>query len=349
MIEWIASTPFGQFQFGQLQWDFAEAFWLLAALPVVWGVRWLWSRQGRQGSLTYTSLNAFDEMPRSWRQRLHLLPTVAYSLATVCLIAALARPQQENVTVEQKTEGIDIVISMDISSSMRAEDLKPNRLEAAREVALDFVDGRLSDRIGMVVFARQSYTACPPTLDYTLLKNVINELKMGQIQDGTAIGMGLATAVNRLKDSDAKSRVIILLTDGMNNAGEIDPVTAAELAQTYQIKLYTIGVGSRGTAPYPVDDPLFGRRYQNVSVDLDEEMLTEIATKTGGQYFRAVDTEELAKIYDQIDEMEKTEVEEIIYTDIQERYPWVLIPGLVLLLFGWIADRFWLRSPLFMP
>jgi len=344
MIEWFSTTTLGQ-----LQWDAPMMFWLLVALPVVWGLRWGWSRQGMQGSLTYTSLTTFGELPRSWRQRLHILPSIFYSLAVIGLVAALARPQQENVTVEQKTEGIDIVISMDISSSMRAEDLKPNRLEAARQVALDFVDGRLSDRIGMVVFARQSYTACPPTLDYTLLKNVIGELKMGQIQDGTAIGMGLATAVNRLKDSDAKSRVIILLTDGMNNAGEIDPVTAAELAQTYQIKLYTIGVGSRGTAPYPVDDPIFGRRYQNVSVDLDEEMLTEIATKTGGQYFRAVDTEELTKIYDQIDEMERTEVEEIIYTDIQERYPWVLIPGLLFLLLGWMTDRFWLRSPLFMP
>lgn len=330
-----------------IQWAFPHAFWALLLLPAWLGLEVWRLRSGRFPRLLFSSIGVVESTEPGWKARLRHLPAILTALGYAAAVIALARPQLENVTVERSAEGIDIVMILDTSTSMRAEDLKPNRLEAARAVALDFVEGRLSDRVGLVVFARQSYTACPPTLDYNLLSNVLENIRMGQIQDGTAIGMGLATAVNRLKDSKAKSRVVILLTDGMNNAGEIDPVTAAELALSYSIRIYTIGVGSRGTAPYPIDDPIFGRRYQSVSVDIDEEMLTEIASMTGGQYFRATNTDALQEIYDRIDEMERTEIEEIFYTDYQDLYPVVVFTALLLVLAGLIADRFWLRSPVF--
>ena len=330
-----------------IHWDFPQAFWALLVLPLWLGLEFWRHRSGRFPRLLYSTLGIVRTAEPGLRARLRHLPAALTALGFAAGVLALARPQLENVTVERSADGIDIVMILDTSTSMRAEDLKPNRLEAARAVAMDFVDGRISDRVGLVVFARQSYTACPPTLDYNLLTNVLENVRMGQIQDGTAIGMGLATAVNRLKDSKAISRVVILLTDGMNNAGEIDPVTAAELALTYQIKIYTIGVGSRGTAPYPIDDPIFGRRYQSVSVDIDEEMLTEIASMTGGQYFRATNTDALQEIYDRIDEMERTEVEEIYYTDYQDLYPYAVFAAVALILVGTLTERFWLRSPIF--
>ena len=331
----------------QIHWSSPEAFWLLLIVPV-WLIYSYWQRRKqRQQRFLFSSTEVLRLSGSHWREKARFLPPLLISLSLILAIAALARPQLENVTVERNAEGIDIVLSLDISTSMRAEDLKPNRLEAARTVATDFINGRISDRIGLVAFARQSYTACPPTLDYNLLTNVVNELQMGQIQDGTAIGMGIATAVNRLKDSNASSKVIILLTDGMNNSGEIDPVTAAELAQNFQIRIYTIGVGSRGTAPYPVVDPIFGKRYQSVSVDIDEEMLTQIAEMTGGTYFRATDTESLQQIYSQIDRLERTEIEEIYYTDYEDLYDQFLLFSLLFLCIGMIMDYYWLRSPLF--
>lgn len=331
----------------QIEWHSPEAFWLIAVFPIWWFFSYWRSHKNLEKRLLFSSVEIFQKKGTSWRESLRFLPQILIGLGLILAIIALARPQLENVTVERNAEGIDIVLSLDISTSMRAEDLKPNRLEAARNVATDFVSKRISDRIGLVAFARQSYTACPPTLDYNLLSNVIGEIQMGQIQDGTAIGMGIATAVNRLKDSNAASKVIILLTDGMNNAGEIDPVTAAELAQNYQIRIYTIGVGSRGTAPYPVVDPIFGKRYQSVSVDIDEEMLTQIAEMTGGTYFRATDTESLQSIYNQIDELERTEIEEIYYTDYEDLYEPFLVFSLISILLGMMLDLFWLRSPLF--
>ena len=264
-----------------------------------------------------------------------LLYWAGFSLLTI----SLARPQLTNTTVEQNAEGIDIVISIDISTSMKAEDIKPNRLEGAKEVATEFINDRISDRIGIVVFARQSFTVVPPTIDYTLVKEMLNSIQMGMVQDGTAIGMGMATGINRLRDSEAESKVLILLTDGMNNAGEIDPVTAAELAQSLGIKVYTIGIGTRGMAPYPIEDPIFGTRYRNVSVDIDEEMLQQIAGLTGGRYFRATDTESFRQIYDEINEMEKTEIEEVIYTDVEDIYHQYLFPGILFCLFGFLSDR----------
>lgn len=333
--------------FESIHWQSPQVLWLLLLLLLPPFLQIRRSKNGRLPLLLFSSTKPLSQIPTGWRSHARWVPMVAFTLSSLLAILALARPQFQNVTVERNAEGIDLVLSLDISSSMRAEDLKPNRLEAARAVAKDFISGRISDRIGLVVFARQSYTACPPTLDYNLLDNVLSDIQMGQIQDGTAIGMGLATAINRLKDSKAISRVVVLLTDGMNNSGEIDPVTAAELAQTYQIKIYTIGVGSRGTAPYPIEDPIFGKRYQNVSVDIDEEMLTQIAEMTGGMYFRATNTASLQQIYDRIDEMERTQIEEIFYTDYQELFHWFLLPAVIVLLMGWVLERLVLRSPLF--
>jgi Ca-activated chloride channel family protein len=268
-----------------------------------------------------------------------MAPAAGYAGA-VLLIVALARPVLLNEVVEQKTDGIDIILVVDLSTSMRAEDLRPNRFEAAKAVASEFMDGRTNDRIGLVVFARQSFTLVPPTLDYRLLKRALTDLKMGQVEDGTAIGMGLSTAVNRLRRSEAASKVVILLTDGENNAGEIDPLTAADLAQTFGIRVYTIGASTEGTAPYPIDDPVFGRRYHSIRVDIDEPMLTEMATKTGGRYFRARNTNALREIYTEIDRLERSEVEETVFIDRKDLYPYFLIPGLLFLLLAVAIDRY---------
>lgn len=314
-------------------------FWALAVLPVLIGLYLYRYFAGKRAAFTFSSLDLLQDMPGNWKSHLHWLQAILLWSGIALIIIALARPQERLTTIERNAEGIDIVLVMDLSTSMRAEDLKPNRFEAARKVAKDFVDKRISDRIGLVAFAMKSFTVVPPTLDYRLLKNLIDELEMGIIEDGTAIGMGLATAINRLKESTARSKVIILLTDGQNNAGQIDPVTAADLAVTYDIKIYTIGAGTRGTAPYPVQDPIFGRRYQNIEVNIDEEMLSRVAELTGGQYFRATDTDQLAQIYDEIDALEKTEVEELIYTDYTDLYGTYLGAALICLILSFIMSR----------
>lgn len=293
----------------------------------------------KNASLSFSSLQLMSDLPGNWKVHLHWLRAIALWAGISFLIIALARPQQKLTTVERNAEGIDIVLVLDMSTSMRAEDLKPNRFEAARSVAKDFVDRRNSDRIGLVTFAMKSFTVVPPTLDYRLLKSLINDLQMGVIEDGTAIGMGIATAVNRLKESQAESKVIILLTDGQNNSGEIDPVTAADLALTYGIKIYTIGAGTRGTAPYPIQDPIFGRRYQNIQVNIDEEMLTKVAELTNGKYYRATDSDQLQKIYAEIDELERSEVEELIYTDYKDLYVQYLILSLSFFLLSFILGQ----------
>lgn len=233
---------------------------------------------------------------------------------------------------EQETKGIDIVVSLDISGSMMAEDFKPeNRLAVAKEEAAKFIRERENDRIGLVVFSREAFTQCPLTLDYDILTSLLSEVQIGMIQDGTAIGMGIATAVNRLRESDAKSKVIILITDGENNAGKIDPVTAAELAQTFGIKVHTIGVGRGGLVPFPINDPLFGKRYVQAKVDIDEFTLKRIADITGGVFFRARDPQSLSEIYTRINELEKTEVRVKEYRSFDELFPYFLIPALILL------------------
>jgi len=230
-------------------------------------------------------------------------------LALAAFIVAFARPQTGVTGEDVFTEGIDIVLALDISSSMLAEDLEPNRIEAAKAVAANFVRGRRNDRVGLVVFAGEAFTQAPLTLDYDVIATLLGELQVGMIEDGTAIGMGLATAVKRLEESEAESKVVVLLTDGRNNRGEIDPSTAAQMAQALGVRVYTIGAGTRGTARIPVDDPVFGRRYVPMRVELDDEVLEETARLTGGRYFRATDTESLQNIYAEIDELERTEIE----------------------------------------
>ena len=327
-----------------MTWNNPEFLWLLLLLPLLIGL-YVWRHlKHKRPTLTFSDTSKLTDLPGNWRIYGVWLGPLTRWLAFALIVLALARPQFKNTTVERNAEGIDIVLALDISTSMKAEDLKPNRFEAARSVAIDFIDKRLSDRIGLVVFARKSFTVVPPTLDYRLLKQLLNDVQMGIVEDGTAIGMGIATAVNRLKESEAESKVIILLTDGQNNSGEIDPVTAADLAVTYGIKIYTIGAGTRGTAPYPVQDPIFGKRYQNVKVDIDEEMLTQIANMSNGAYFRATDTDRLKEIYNQIDELEKTEIEELIFTDYEDLYSWFLIPAFLLLLFSVVSEKVLFRT-----
>lgn len=327
-----------------MTWANPQWLWLLLLLiPIIGYQVWkYWT--GKNPSLIFSNTSKLAGLSGNWRSYGVWVAPLLQCIAFALVVLAIARPQYKNTTVERNAEGIDIVITLDISTSMKAEDLKPNRLEAAKNVVANFIDKRVSDRIGLVLFAAKSFTMVPPTLDYDLLKKLLQDVEMGKIQDGTAIGMGIATAVNRLKESEAKSKVIILLTDGQNNSGEIDPVTAAELAATYGIKIYTIGTGTRGTAPYPVKDPIFGNRYQNVKVDIDEEMLTQIANMTGGEYFRATDTQQLKEIYAQIDKLEKTKIEEIIYTDYKDLYPRFLLPGILLLVLSLVSDRFVFRN-----
>ena len=246
-------------------------------------------------------------------------------LAAGLLIVVLARPQSTDRFQDVSTEGIDIVMALDISGSMLARDFKPDRLEASKDVATEFISGRPYDRIGLVVFSGESFTQCPITTDHAVLINLLREIESGMIEDGTAIGMGLANAVNRLRDSEAKSKVIILLTDGVNNRGEIAPATAAELAKTYGIRVYTIGVGAQGMAPYPVQTP-FGLRYQNMPVEIDEPILKDIAQKTGGRYFRATDNDKLVQVYNEIDKLEKSKIDVKQFTRKEEKY---LAPALI--------------------
>jgi Ca-activated chloride channel family protein len=332
-----------------MSWANPEYFWLLLLLPFYLGYYvWKWVKT-KESALLFSSITKLDGISSGYRVWLSRATPLLHAVAFTLLVFSLARPQSQNTTVERNAEGIDIVISLDISSSMLAEDIQPNRLVASKELAADFIDKRISDRIGINVFARESFTVVPPTLDYSLVKSMLETVDLGMVRDGTAIGMGIATAVNRLRDSKAESKVIILLTDGMNNSGEIDPITAGEIADTYGIRIYTVGIGSRGTAPYPVDDPIFGRRYQNVEVNIDEEMLQQISQQTGGRYWRATDLEQYTEIYQEIDRLEQSEIEEITYVDYEDLYFNYLLGGLLLLIIAFINERFVVRSPLFQP
>lgn len=303
---------------------------LLAVIPLI--AMWYWKRFKRKGAtLRYSHLDLLRPAAPKASRRRHI-PFALRALGMALLILAFARPQSGVTGEEIKTEGIDIVLALDLSSSMLAEDLIPNRIQAAKQVAAEFVEGRRNDRIGLVVFSGLAFTQCPLTLDYGIILDFMSELEVGLIEDGTAIGMGLATAVKRLESSSAASKVVILLTDGRNNRGEIDPVTAAQLAKTFGIRVYAIGAGTKGQAPYPVDDPLFGRRLVPTRVDIDEEGLKEVAEVTGGRYFRATDNESLRRIYSEIDRLEKTEIEVEQFTRYGELFHFPLLLGIVLLL-----------------
>jgi Ca-activated chloride channel family protein len=301
--------------------------WLLLLIPAIGYYLW---RRGEKMKvvLQFSSMFIFKKIPKTFRERLVHLPLSLRLLAVAFFIVALARPQSISDKQNISTEGIDIVLELDISGSMLAEDFNPNRIEAAKQVASEFIDGRSNDRIGLVVFSAESFTQCPLTTDYAVLKNLLGEVKNGMIADGTAIGLAIANGVNRLKDSKAKSKVMILLTDGVNNRGEIDPITAARIAATYNIRIYTVGVGARGEAPYPMPTPL-GIRRQMIPVDLDEKGLTQVAEMTGGKYFRATDNRKLKAIYKEIDQLERTKIEITAYKKYSELYPDWLLLGII--------------------
>jgi Ca-activated chloride channel homolog len=301
--------------------------WLLLILPAVGYYLW-WRRRKMTVVLQFSSLLVFDKIPRTIRERIRHVPIGLRMMAIALFIIALARPQSISDKQNIATEGIDIVLELDLSGSMLAEDFNPNRIEAAKQVASEFIDGRTNDRIGLVVFSAESFTQCPLTTDYPVLKSLLRDVKNGMIADGTAIGLAIANGVNRLKDSKAKSKVMILLTDGVNNRGEIDPITAARIAATYGIRIYTVGVGAQGEAPYPVQTP-FGIRRQMIPVDLDEKVLTQVADMTGGKYYRATDNRKLKAIYKEIDQLERTKIEVTAYKRYSELYGGWLITGLL--------------------
>jgi len=264
-------------------------------------------------------------------------------LALALLIIAFARPQSTDRWKDISTEGIDIVLALDISSSMLAKDFNPNRLDASKAIATEFISDRPNDRIGLVVFSGESFTQCPLTTDHRVLINLFRDIESGMVEDGTAIGMGLATSVNRLKDSKAKSKVVILLTDGVNNRGSVAPNTAAEIAETFGIRVYTIGVGSMGTAPYPVQTP-YGIQYQDMEVEIDEEVLQNIAHTTNGKYFRAVNNQKLRKIYEEIDKLEKSKIEVTEFSEKNEEFFWFVIVAIGLIISEIILKNTVLRS-----
>ena len=307
-------------------------FLVLIVVAVGLLVYYIKFKRARAASIRYSDVNLVRRLKPSFRIReRHLLP-VLRALAIVFLAFALARPQSGRKGQEISSEGIDIVLALDISGSMRAEDFKPhNRLYVAKQVIKEFIEGRHSDRIGLVVFSKQSFTQCPLTLDYGVLFNFLDKVSFGMIEDGTAIGLAIANAVNRLRESEAKGKVVILLSDGRNNEGEIDPITAAQAAKAMNVKIYTIGAGKPGNAPYPVDDPIFGKRYIYVENEIDEPTLQQIAQITGGEYFRAKDEEGLARIYKQISEMEQTEIKVKEYLQYNELFSNYALLGLLLL------------------
>ena len=313
-------------EFTQPQWLF-----LLILVPLL-GAWEVWRLLKRNPGMRFSTIASVKEIPSSFWVRIRWMPVLLRMAALALGILALARPQDRNTVVERFAEGVDIMLVLDTSTSMRAQDFEPNRFEAAREVGAEFIRGRTSDRVGLIVFAAKAYTQAPLTLDYSFLQEMLKEVEVGVIEDGTAIGTALAMAVNRLKETEAKSKIIILLTDGQNNRGEIDPVTAAEVAEAVNVRTYTIGVGAYGEAPFIIDHPFAGRQRRMVPVEIDEDMLREVAEKTGGQYFRATNKEALSTIYKQIGELEKTKVEERIYTDFSERYHEFLWPAFGLLL-----------------
>lgn len=316
-------------------------FLLLLLIPVIgW---YIYELRKADASIQIADTSTLKRQPKSFRVRLLHIPFVLRVVGITLLCIALARPQLTNRWSSESTEGIDIMMALDISGTMLAEDLRPNRLEAAKQVASDFVLARPNDQIGLVVFAGESFTQCPLTTDHAVLVNLFQSVEYGIIEDGTAIGLGLANAVNRMKDSQTKSKVVILLTDGSNNRGEIDPQTAAQIAKTYGIRVYTVGVGSYGQARVPVPTPV-GTQYMMMDSEFDEGTLKEIAQTTGGQYFRATDNNSLKSIYEQIDQLEKTKMRVREYAKHTENFAPFLYAALACLLLEILLRYFVLRT-----
>ena len=298
--------------------EHSEYFWLLLIfIPVIaW---YVWKDRSAYAPIQISTIQGFQGKRSSVKPYLRHLVFVFRLVTLGLIIIVLARPQSTNKWQDVTTEGIDIIIALDISSSMLAQDLRPNRLEASKDVAMEFIAGRPTDRMGLVVYSGESFTQCPLTTDHAVLVNLFKDIESGMIEDGTAIGMGLANAVSRLKDSKAISKVIILLTDGVNNMGSIAPLTAAEIAKTFDVRVYTIGVGTQGMAPVPVQTP-FGTQIRQMPVEIDEESLQQIATITDGKYFRATNNQKLIEIYQEIDQMERSKIDVKEYSKREEEY-----------------------------
>ena len=323
--------------FENIEFANPKLLWLLLLVPltIIW---YILRHKKQEASVNFSDLKGMVKLPKTWKAYLRHLLFALKMAALALLIVALARPQSSSTNSTSNIEGIDIVMAMDVSGSMLARDLKPDRLTAAKNVASDFVKDRSGDRMGLVIFSGESFTQVPLTTDHGVMLNMLAEMKNGLIEDGTAIGDGLATSINRLKDSEAISKVIILLTDGMNNAGSVDPYTAAEMAKLFGIRVYTIGVGSYGTAPYPVQTP-FGTQMQQMKVEIDEKLLTSVANMTGGKYFRATSNQKLDEIYQEIDKLERSKIEVTEFRRLHEEFYPLVAMALALLLFEFLLRK----------
>lgn len=314
---------------------------LLALIPLL--VTWyIWKHRDHGPDICFAHSEFLEGVKKSLRLRLIHLPFILRMLVLALLIIALARPQSSSLSQDISVEGIDIMIALDISGSMLAEDFRPNRLEVAKKTALEFIEMRPTDRMGMSVFSGESFTLCPLTTDHILLKELTAGVTTGMVEDGTAIGDGLANAINRLRESEAISKVIILLTDGINNSGVIDPLTAAEIASVYGTRVYTIGVGSRGSVPYPFQTPL-GIQYRQVEIPVDESLLQQMASMTGGTYYWADNEQKLSEIYQEIDQLERTRIDVTEYTRKTDEFSPLIILALALLLSEMLLRNTWLR------
>jgi len=323
--------------FENIEFANPKLLWLLLLVPLT--ILWYILRHKKQeASVIFSDLKGMTKLPKTWKAYLRHLLFAMKMVAMALLIVALARPQSSSTNSTSNIEGIDIVMAMDVSGSMLARDLKPDRLTAAKNVASDFVKGRPGDRMGLVIFSGETFTQVPLTTDHGVMLNMLGEMKNGLIDDGTAIGDGLATAISRLKDSEAISKVVILLTDGLNNAGSVDPYTAAEMAKIFGIRVYTIGVGTYGTAPYPVQTP-FGTQIQQVKVEIDEKLLTEMANMTGGNYYRANNNKKLDEIFQEIDKLERSKIEVTEFRRLHEEFYPLVAWALALLLLEFLLRR----------
>lgn len=321
--------------------EFANPYYFLFLLLLIPLVGWpIWKRRKMQSTLQVPTVAPTKGIRKSWKQRLSFMPLLCRALAVIFIVTALARPQSGFRKQNVQVEAVDIVLTIDVSGSMKCMDFRPNRLEACKKVAEEFIEGRPTDRIGLVVYAGEAFTQCPATTDHETLLGLLKSVKFDLIEDGTAIGDGLGTAINRLRETDAKSKIIILLSDGVNNRGYMDPLSAAEIAKDYNIKVYTIGCGSLGKAPYPSP---YGTIY--VDTEIDETLLTKIATTTGGQYFRADNAQKLEEVYQEIDKMEKTLINETVFENKADEFKPFLILALIFIalevLFRFIIYKNW--------
>jgi Ca-activated chloride channel homolog len=324
--------------------EFAHPRMLLLLLLLIPAVLWYIMRLRSVSSIQVSSTKSVENVAAPFKYVLNHVLFAVRLIILALLIIVVARPQSTNSWENVSSQGIDIILVLDISGSMLAQDLKPDRIEASKDVAIEFIAGRPNDRIGLVLFSSESFTQCPLTTDHSVLINLFKDVQSGMIEDGTAIGVGLSTAVKRLKDSKAISKVVILLTDGVNNTGVIDPITAGELAKTFGVRVYTIGVGTRGTAPYPMQD-MFGRTHiTQVPVEIDENVLQQISDITGGKYFRATDNNKLRQIYAEIDKMEKSKISVKEYSRKNEEYLPYALTALILLLLDFMLRKTILRS-----